>query len=77
MKAAFSNYNVVRMREARLYLSEPKLELFIKIPFLIHINHPQFEGYVPEAPEACGIYSFKNSGFYKAVLDMEGTRGYS
>lgn len=75
MKAAFSNYNVVRMREALRYLSEPKLELFIKIPFLIHINHPQFEGYVPEAPEACGIYNFKNSGFYKAVLDMEEVPG--
>ncbi len=71
MKAAFSNYNVVRMREALRYLSGPKLELFIKIPFLIHINRPQFPGYVPELPEACGIYNFKNSGFYKAALDIE------
>lgn len=70
-KAAFSNYNVVRMREALRYLSGPKLELFIKIPFLIHINQPQFPGYVPEAPEACGIHNFKNSGFYKAVQDFE------
>ncbi|WP_020589707.1 class I adenylate cyclase [Desulfobacter curvatus] len=72
MKAAFSNYNVVRMREALRYLSGPKLELFIKIPFLIHINHPQLPGYVPDPPEACGIYNFKNSGFYKAVLDKGG-----
>jgi len=72
MKAAFSNYNVVRMREALRYLSGPKLELFIKIPFLIHINHPQFPGYVPEPPEACGIYNFKKSGFYKAVMDKKG-----
>ncbi|MGM0655856.1 MAG: class I adenylate cyclase [Thermodesulfobacteriota bacterium] len=71
MKTAFSNYNVVRMREALRYLSAPKLELFIKIPFLIHINHPQFPGYVPEPPVACGIYNFKNSGFYKAVRDIE------
>jgi len=71
MKTAFSNYNVVRMREALRYLSGPKLELFIKIPFLIHINHPEFPGYVPETPEACGIYNFKNSGFYKAVLDKK------
>ncbi len=71
MKAAFSNYNVVRMREALRYLSGPKLELFIKIPFLIHINHPQFPGYVPDPPEACGIYNFNNSGFFKAVQDYE------
>lgn len=71
MKDAFSNYNVVRMREALRYLSGPKLELFIKIPFLIHINHPQFPGYVPEPPEARGIYNFRNSGFYKAVQDYE------
>ena len=71
MKAAFSNYNVVRMREALRYLSGPKLELFIKIPFLIHMNHPHIQGYVPEPPEACGIYNFKNSGFYKAVLDKK------
>ncbi|WP_321418136.1 class I adenylate cyclase [uncultured Desulfobacter sp.] len=71
MKAAFSNYNVVRMREALRYLSGPKLELFIKIPFLIHINHPKFPGYVPDPPEACGIYNFNNSGFYKAVQDYE------
>ncbi len=71
MKAAFSNYNVVRMREALRYLSGPKLELFIKIPFLIHINQPQFPGYVSESPEACGIYNFKHSGFYNAVLDKD------
>ncbi|WP_321495766.1 class I adenylate cyclase [uncultured Desulfobacter sp.] len=71
MKAAFSNYNVVRMREALRYLSGPKLELFIKIPFLIHMNRPHLPGYVPEKPEACGIYNFENSGFYKAVLDNE------
>ncbi len=74
-KAAFANYNVVRMREALRYLSGPKLELFIKIPFLIHINQPQFPGYVPEQPEACGIHNFKNSGFYKAVQDVEAVPG--
>ncbi len=72
MKAAFSNYNVVRMREALRYLSGPKLTLFINIPFFIHINRPQFPGYVPEGPEACGIYNFKNSGFFKAVRGREG-----
>lgn len=69
MKAAFSNYNVVRMREALRYLSSSQFELFTKIPFFIHVNHPQFPGYVPEPPEACGIHNFKNSGFYKAAVE--------
>ena len=75
MKAAFSNYNVVRMREALRYLSGPKLELFIKIPFFIHINQPQFPGYVPDQPRACGICNFKNSGFYKILRDKDGVPG--
>ncbi len=75
-KAAFSNYNVVRMREALRYLSGPKLELFIKIPFLIHINQPQFPGYVPEPPEACGIHNFEKSGFYNSVQDVETVPGH-
>ena len=72
MKAAFSNYNVVRMREALRYLSDAKLEIFIQIPFLIHINQPQLPGYVSEQPEACGIYNFKRSGFYRAVCREQG-----
>ncbi|WDP92579.1 MAG: class I adenylate cyclase [Desulfobacter sp.] len=68
MKSAFSNYNVVRMREALRYLSGPKLKLFIQIPFLIHVNQPKYPGFVPGKPEACGIYNFENSGFCKEGL---------
>lgn len=68
MKDAFSSYNVVRMREALRYLSGPKLTLFIKIPFLIHINQPDFPGYVPDRPSAHGIYNFQESGFCKEGL---------
>ena len=71
MKSAYSNYNVVRMREALRYLSGPKLKLFIKIPLLIHVNQRQFPGFVPEPPRACGIYKFQESGFCKEVLDQE------
>jgi len=46
LKSSFANHNMVRMREALRYLSEAKLELFIKIPFLIHINLPGFPGFV-------------------------------
>ncbi len=70
LKAAFSNYNMVRMREALRYLSGPKLKLFIKIPFLIHVNLPEFPGYVAQAPQAHGIHNFKASGFYKEGLNQ-------
>jgi len=72
MKSAFSNYNVVRMREALRYLSGPKLKLFIKIPLLIHVNQPGFPGFVPEKPWASGIYNFEESGFYKEILKQGG-----
>lgn len=68
LKAAFSNYNMVRMREALRYLSGPKLELFIKIPFLIHMNLEELPGYVAQAPQAHGIHNFKASGFYREGL---------
>jgi len=72
MKSAFSNYNVVRMREALRYLSGPKLKLFIQIPLLIHVNQSGFPGFVPEKPEAGGIYNFEESGFCKEVLKQGG-----
>lgn len=70
LRAAFSNSNMVRMREALRYLSGPKLSLFISIPFYIHANREDFPGYVQEAPSAHGILNFKESGFYKAGLNQ-------
>ncbi len=68
LKSGFSNYNIVRMRETLRYLAGPKLELFIKIPFLIHVNLPELPGYVESDTSAHGIYNFEQSGFYKEVL---------
>ncbi|MBA3009397.1 MAG: class I adenylate cyclase [Proteobacteria bacterium] len=70
LKSCFSNYNIVRMREALRYLTGPKLELFIKIPFLIHVNLPAFPGFVDSdtATAAHGIHNFEHSGFYNEVL---------
>ncbi|HCY88396.1 MAG TPA: adenylate cyclase, partial [Desulfobacteraceae bacterium] len=70
MKSAFSSYNIVRMREALRYMSGPKLSLFIKIPFLIHVNLPDIPGFVSQPPAAHGIYNFKDSGFYKEGLKL-------
>ncbi len=68
LRSCFSNYNIVRMREALRYLAGPKLELFIKIPFLIHVNLPEFPGYIDSDITAHGIHNFEQSGFYKEVL---------
>ena len=68
LKSFFSNHNIVRMREALRYLSGPKLELFINIPFFIHINLPQFPGFIASDTPAHGIHNFEQSGFYKEVL---------
>ena len=68
LKSSFSNYNIVRMREALRYLSGPKSELFIKIPFLIHVNLPGFPGFIDSDIPAHGIHNFEQSGFYKEAL---------
>ncbi|MCP3900699.1 MAG: adenylate cyclase [Desulfobacteraceae bacterium] len=61
----FSNYNVVRMREAIRYLSDDKLKIFIEIPFLIHINSKGYKGYIDSEFNTHGIWNFENSGFFK------------
>lgn len=68
LKSCFSNHNIVRMREALRYLSGPKLELFINIPFYIHVNLKEFPGFIASDTIAHGIYNFEQSGFYKEVL---------
>lgn len=67
-KADFSNYNTVRMREAIRYLTPKKFKLFLKIPFLLHINGSGYPGFIPEKPGAGGIYNFQKSGFYKLAI---------
>lgn len=45
-KKNFILHNIVRLREMIRYLPSEKLNLFKMIPFLIHINSPDFPGYV-------------------------------
>lgn len=61
----FSHYNIVRMREAIRYFSPEKLEIFIRIPVLLHINAKGYPGYVDSKAACHGIWSFENSGFFK------------
>ncbi len=53
------------MREAIRYFTPEKLEIFIKIPFLIHINSPGYPGFVDSKTPAHGIWHFEESGFFK------------
>ncbi len=67
-RKSFSNYNVVRMREAIRYLSDDKLKIFIEIPFLIHINSQGYKGYIDSEFKTHGIWNFENSGFFKQAV---------
>ncbi len=67
-RAAFSNYNMVRMREALRYFTPKKLELFLKIPFFLHINSPRYPGCINTKSKPYGIWNFKESGFYKEAV---------
>lgn len=60
-------HNIVRLREMIRYLSPSKLTLFKEIPFLIHVNTPDFPGYVKTAGNIFGIWNFENSGFAKDI----------
>ncbi len=64
-RSAFSNYNMVRMREALRYFSPEKLRLFLKIPFYLHINSGRYPGFVNSRTQAYGIWRFEQSGFYR------------
>lgn len=56
------------MREAIRYFTQKKLEIFIKIPFLLHINSPEYPGFTEGNELSHGIFNFKNSGFYKEAV---------
>lgn len=68
-KSHFSQYNIVRMREAIRYLSPRKLELFIKIPVMIHEDRPELPGFVNSQAHAHGIHHFEKSGFFRAAVE--------
>ena len=59
---------MVRMREAIRYLPPEKFELFLKIPFLLHINGPGYPGFVSGKAKAHGIFQFEKSGFYSLAI---------
>ena len=64
-RAAFSAYNISRIRELIRFLPPRKYKLFQQIPFWLHINKPQVPGFVNNSRAAFGIYRFRESGFWK------------
>ena len=64
----FVSYNVLRLRELFRNLSEKKKELFNIIPFFLHVNSPDYPGYVNSKKIPFGIISFYDSGFFKFSL---------
>ncbi len=64
----FISYNIARIRELIRYLPKRRFKLFNTIPFLLHINSPEFPGYVDHPLATYGIYAFHDSGFWKLSL---------
>ena len=67
-RKAFVSNNIARIREFIRYLSPEKYELFYTIPFLLHVDAPDFPGYIDHPLLAYGIYGFHDSGFWKEAL---------
>ena len=61
----FVTYSVARLRELIRYLPEEKLDLFHTVPLLVHMNSPDFPGYLDQPFTPHGIYRFFDSGFWK------------
>ena len=68
----FVNYNINRMRELIRYLSTKKFNLFHTIPFLLHVNSPEFAGFV-KGSSTYGIVNFEETNFWKATLKSSNT----
>ena len=50
------------MRELVRYLAPEKLDLFLKIPFWLHVNAEGYPGFVAQRPPVNGIWNFHESG---------------
>ncbi|MBW2107897.1 MAG: hypothetical protein JRI36_04405 [Deltaproteobacteria bacterium] len=60
----FSRYNIARLRELLHRLSKKEASFFYKVPLLLHVNCPDYPGYVRDPGSLYGIYRFYDSGFW-------------
>jgi adenylate cyclase class 1 len=67
-RAAFSAYNVSRVRELIRGLSPGKYRLFQQIPLWLHMNRPRTPGFVADPRVPFGIYRFQETGFWRQAL---------
>ena len=67
-RAAFSAYNVSRVRELIRGLSPGKYRLFQQIPLWLHLNRPRTPGFIAGARVPFGIYRFQETGFWQQAL---------
>ncbi len=67
-RKCFVSHNVLRLMELFRNLSEEKKELFNIIPFFLHVNSPDYPGFVDSENIPFGIISFYDSGFFKLSL---------
>jgi adenylate cyclase class 1 len=64
-RKSFITYNIARLRELIRYLPDEKLELFHVVPLLLHVNSPDWPGYVNRPQTPYGVYQFYDSGFWR------------
>ncbi len=67
-RAAFSAYNVSRIRELIRNLNPRTYRVFQLIPFWLHVNAPEIPGFVNSSRAFFGIYRFRETGFFKQAL---------
>ena len=67
-KKIFTNYNIKRLHELIRHLTPKKRRMFNTIPFLLHVNSPDFPGFVDHTACPYGIFGFHDSGFWKLSL---------
>jgi adenylate cyclase class 1 len=61
----FVAYNIARLRELIRYLPEKKMDMLCMVPLLLHINSPDWPGFVADDGTPHGIFGFYDSGFWK------------
>ncbi|GAB6095158.1 hypothetical protein JCM14469_14100 [Desulfatiferula olefinivorans] len=67
-RRAFMAYTITRIRELLRNLPPARADLFQALPFLLHVNRPEFPCYVASDHRFYGIYRFDRSGFFKFGL---------
>jgi adenylate cyclase class 1 len=65
---AFAGYTIARLRELLRNLPPSKNDLFHSIPFFLHVNAPEFPGYVDSEHAIHGIFRFEQTGFFKYAV---------